>query len=164
MRASRANVAGLHDTATTTGTLLRGELARLRLARPGAADRTPRRRSARAPAATNGRRNRSRRCAVDRLEAVRRRRGALERGDRGLVAVGRGDARALGEPQRERADAAEQVGDCFARRAMRRDQPRQRCLACGGRLQERARRQRHASRAHRARSAPRAARPARRAA
>ena len=50
----------------------------------------------------NGRRNRSRACALDRLEAWRRGGGALERGDRVLVAVGRGHARALGEPQRER--------------------------------------------------------------
>ncbi len=67
----------------------------------------------------------------------------MERGDRGFVAVGGVNARALGKPQRERADAGEQIGDIFGVRARGEDEPRQRGLAGDGRLQERRRRQVH---------------------
>ena len=56
---------------------------------------------------------------LDRLEALNRGSGALERGERGFVVVDGGDACPLGEPQREWADAGEQVGD-FGRVAGRR--------------------------------------------
>src|SRR6478736_3719936 len=69
--------------------------------------------------------------------------GALERGHRGLVAVGGGDARLLGQPQGEGADAAEQIGDALGAADMRAHELGERRFACGGRLQEYARRQRH---------------------
>ena len=51
-----------------------------------------------------------------RFQAACRSTGALERRDGGFVVVERCHARRLGKPQRERADAGEQVGDCFLRR------------------------------------------------
>jgi len=80
---------------------------------------------------------------VDRLEAGGSRRTALERGERGFVVIDGDDAGALGEAERERADAGKQVGHSGSVGAGREDQPGERRLACGGGLQERGRRQRH---------------------
>jgi hypothetical protein len=51
--------------------------------------------------------------------------GARERGERGLVVIDGDNLRALGEPQRERADAREQIGDARGAAAKIKDQPRQ---------------------------------------
>ena len=72
-------------------------------------------------AATNGRRNRSRACASIGLRPCVVSAARLQRGDGVLVAVRGSDARALGEPQRKRADAGEQIGDL---RPPRRNAPR----------------------------------------
>ena len=56
---------------------------------------------------------------LHRLEAGGRCRRALERGDGAAVAVGGGDARGLGQPQGERPDAGEQVGDALGLADMR---------------------------------------------
>ena len=109
MRASRAKVAALHDTATTTGTRSRRAGAPAPR-RPGAADRTrPRRRLQLLRDQRTA--EQVARLGLDRLEA----RGLFAR----LLAAPRSrrrrrpphDARAFGEPQRERTDAAEQIGD-----------------------------------------------------
>ena len=68
--------------------------------------------------------------------------------DRAGVAVEGGDLRLRRQPQREGADAAEQVGDLLAALAVVGDQRGQRFLAGDGRLQERAGRQGDLCRAH----------------
>ena len=78
---------------------------------------------------------------LDRLEALRPGRGALQGSDCGRVVVGRGDAGAFGEPQREWSDAAEQVGHRSRPGAVRLHQPRQDGFARRRCLQEGARRQ-----------------------
>ena len=85
------------------------------------------------------------RLRLDRLQAAGGRRRALERFDRARIAVGGGDTRALGQPQRKRADAAKQVGNAFGCADMFDHQPRQRRFAFRRRLQESAGRQRHMS-------------------
>src|SRR5262245_10016317 len=87
----------------------------------------------------------------DWLEPRRRLGRALERRDRGLIAVDGGDAHALGKPQREGADAREQIGDLFGLAAAFHHQRGQRRLAGGGRLQETTRWQRHTGTADRKR-------------
>ena len=131
--------------------------------RPGAADRTPRRRTASAPpppaAGGTGRAPRPSIGFRPWVVSAARLSAAIGLG----VAVDGGDAGALGEPQRERPDAAEQVGDGL--RACRTCSSTSRAsaaspaaVACrnapGGSVDPRA--------AHRARSARRAARPSRR--
>jgi hypothetical protein len=72
--------------------------------------------------------------------------GACKRGERCLVVVGRGDAHLFREPQRERADAGEQIGRPFFRSgggANIEDQSRQFRFAFGGGLQEGRGRQQH---------------------
>ena len=139
MRASRAKVAALHDTATTSGTFEAGKLARLRLgalARRIEHDRVEALQLLRHERAAE----QIARLGLDRLEA-RRLGGLAQRRDRARVAVSGEHAGALGEPQRERSDAAEQVGDRLRVADMLADEPRQHRLAFGRRLQEGARRQ-----------------------
>ena len=62
----------------------------------------------------------------DRLEALRRRGGALERGDRGLVSSAAMTRALLGEPQRERADAGRTDRRSISRR---RNAPRRSCAS-----------------------------------
>ena len=104
----------LHDTATTTGTLL--------LASSRACASAPWRGGSNTTAskrlelgATSGRRNRSRVCASIGLRPCVVRGRALQRGDRAGIAVG-GASRARVSASRSAngADAAEQVGDRFA--------------------------------------------------
>ena len=107
------SVAGLHDTATTVGTLLAASsraCASRALARRIEHDGV----EALELGRLNGRRNRSRTLASTGFRPCVVRGGALQRRDRVGVAVDRGDAGALGEPQRERADAGEQIGDALA--------------------------------------------------
>ncbi len=70
-------------------------------------------------------------------------RGVGERGDGACIAVERGDPGALGEPQRKRPDAGEQVGDRFGFAGMLDHELRQDLLGLRRRLQERAGRERH---------------------
>ena len=113
MRASRAKVAALHETAIDERHLRGGELARLRL---GALARRIEHDGVECVAARPAERPAEQvaRLRLDRLQA-RCVRGRLpQRRDRGRVVVRRDDACALGKPQRERTDAAEQVGDAFS--------------------------------------------------
>ena len=135
-----------HDTATTTGTaLLASSRACASAPWRGGSNTTASKPSS--SAAINGRRNRSRVCASTGFRPRGIGRRALERLDRARLAVGGGHARPFGQPQGERADAAKQVGDAFGVADMLEHQPRQRRFAFGGRLQERAGRQRHLARA-----------------
>ena len=108
-------------------------------------------------AGTNGRRNRSRTIASTGLRPCVVSAARCKRGDRRRVAVGRGDAGALGEPQREWPDAGEQVGDRLRPGAMRQHQSRQRRLR---RRRSPAGRRRAAARPGRGPSAPSARRAA----
>ena len=142
MRASRAKVVGLQDTATTIGTADADERARLRL-------RTLAWRIEYDGVESfelNGFEGTAEEVALlrrDRLEPLRCCRGALQARDRIGVVVGRGDPDAFGKAQRERSDAAEQVRHRARALAMRRHQPRQRGFARRRRLQEGACRQRN---------------------
>ena len=68
---------------------------------------------------------------------------ALERGQRRFILVDRDNTRLLTEPQRERADAREQVGDAFGAAADFQHEPRLHCFAFGRCLQECTGRQSH---------------------
>lgn len=87
------------------------------------------------------------RLAPDRLQAGRAR-GFRECGDRAGVVVKGGDARLLSEPQRKRADAAEEVEHLLGFADALGYERGQRLFARDGGLQEGARRQRHLSAAH----------------
>ena len=104
MRASRANVAGLQDTATTVAHL---RARQARAPAPGALARRIEHHGV--EALELGRHQRAAeqvaRLGLDRLEAVVVGGRALQRRDRSRIVVRRGDARAFGEPQRERPDA-----------------------------------------------------------
>ena len=93
--------------------------------------------------ARSGRRKRSRVSALELAQARRCRRGAGERGNRGGVSVGGEDLTSAGEPQRERARAAEQVRDPFRVRERPLGKLREPRFSRLGRLQESARRQPH---------------------
>ena len=88
------------------------------------------------------------RLRLHRPQARRAARGAIERGERGAVAVERMHLARLGETQRERTAAGEQVGDAPRRRAALQHEGRQDLLAARRRLQERAGRRHHLRPAH----------------
>ena len=140
MRASRAKVAGLQETATTVGTADAAS-ARACASAPcrGGSNTTASNRLSSTGA--NGRRNRSRACASTGLSPCAPVAACCKRRDRRCIVVGRGNAGAFGEPQREWPDAAEQVGDCSCPGAVRLHQPRQGRFPGRRRLQEGARRQ-----------------------
>ena len=112
MRASRAKVAALHDTAITSGTFDAAS-SRACASAPWRGGSNTTASNDFSSSGASGRRNRSRVSAATGLRP-----GVLaactQGRDRIRVAVGRDDARAFGEPQRERPDAAEQIGDRFA--------------------------------------------------
>ncbi len=68
------------------------------------------------------------RLGFDWLEA-RRLGGLTQGGDGSRIGIGRDDARALGQPQRERADAAKQVGNSLGIAGMLRHQTSEHRLA-----------------------------------
>ncbi len=82
------------------------------------------------------------RLGFQRLQPRRRGCRLLQCFDRAGIIVERRDARPCRQPQRKRPDPAEQIGDVFGAPGVPGDQRRQRLFAGGGRLQERARRQR----------------------
>ena len=152
MRASRAKVAALQETATTAATA-EAASSRACASAPwrGGSNTTASKRLSSAGA--NGRRNRSRASASIGLEPRRRLGGASQGSDRVLVAVRRDDARAFGEPQRERPDAGRTGRRSSSPADMLRHKLRQHGFALGRSLQECARRQRDVARGPSARSA-----------
>src|SRR4029077_17440002 len=134
MRASRAKVAGLQDTAITVGA---AEVASSRACASapcrGGSNTTASK--ALSSLAANG-------CKVallrrHRLEPRSCRRRAPQGCDCVGIAVDRADAGALGQTKGEWPDAAEQVSDCARVPAIFHDQLREDRLACTRRLQER---------------------------
>ena len=129
--------------------------------RPGAADRTPRRRSASVPArrAAGGTGRASAAATGFRPGACGGLRQRRERARSSLsiaVTLARSASRNANGPTPQNRSAM-----VFDFAGMTGDEPRQRLFARCGRLQERARRQGERRASHRHRSAPRAARPSR---